>query len=243
MMMNGNLSRRSVLHVQSVSRWAPVCIGPYSQANVLDSALVYLAGQLGFVPASMTLATASAPATLADEFDAELDRAVWNCAQVVGVSPLNASMTSLLMGTLYFSAHRAADQLELLRARMCTRVLQLLSAQGNLPGAAVWNQRADQSAVPRLAFTCPLVVVTVPSLPKNAAVELELSALSKPVYDSFLPLVPVVRSLADVLATADKATRHVQRWQWSSAIFDLPAYAHCLLRRSASGDAACTSGR
>ncbi|KAK1741391.1 diphthine--ammonia ligase [Skeletonema marinoi] len=44
---------RKCLHVQSISHWAPVCIGPYSQANTLRSALVFLAGMIGLVPESM----------------------------------------------------------------------------------------------------------------------------------------------------------------------------------------------
>jgi uncharacterized protein (TIGR00290 family) len=48
-------SPRSVLHVRSVSRWAPVCIGPYSQANVLRGCLVLLAGQIGLDPPTMEL--------------------------------------------------------------------------------------------------------------------------------------------------------------------------------------------
>ena len=46
---------RKCLHVQSISHWAPVCIGPYSQANTLRSALVFLAGMIGLVPERMTL--------------------------------------------------------------------------------------------------------------------------------------------------------------------------------------------
>ena len=47
--------RRQVLHVQSRSFWAPVCVGPYSQANTLWKALHYLAGQIGLHPPTMTL--------------------------------------------------------------------------------------------------------------------------------------------------------------------------------------------
>ena len=47
--------QRSVLHVQSRSFWAPVCVGPYSQANTLYHALHYLAGQIGLDPPTMTL--------------------------------------------------------------------------------------------------------------------------------------------------------------------------------------------
>ena len=36
-------SGRDVLHVQSISKWAPTCIGPYSQANVING-IIFLAG-------------------------------------------------------------------------------------------------------------------------------------------------------------------------------------------------------
>ena len=48
-------SARTVLHVRSLSYWAPVCIGPYSQANVVDPGVVWVAGQIALDPASMKL--------------------------------------------------------------------------------------------------------------------------------------------------------------------------------------------
>lgn len=60
---NGNISdintlihhfQRDVLHVQSISTWAPCCIGPYSQATTVDH-IIHLAGQIGLGPATMTL--------------------------------------------------------------------------------------------------------------------------------------------------------------------------------------------
>ncbi|XP_065833512.1 uncharacterized protein [Oscarella lobularis] len=45
---------KNVMHVQSISHWAPANIGPYSQAMQLDST-VYVAGQIGLIPGSMTL--------------------------------------------------------------------------------------------------------------------------------------------------------------------------------------------
>ncbi len=47
---------RSVLHVQSISPWAPANIGPYSQ-GVAVGGIVLLAGQIGLDPASMVLHT------------------------------------------------------------------------------------------------------------------------------------------------------------------------------------------
>ena len=43
-----------MLHVQSISRWAPSCIGPYSQATTLG-ALLQMAGQIGLDPPTMQL--------------------------------------------------------------------------------------------------------------------------------------------------------------------------------------------
>ena len=35
-----------VLHVKSMSEWAPMCIGPYSQANMLGNSVVFVAGEM-----------------------------------------------------------------------------------------------------------------------------------------------------------------------------------------------------
>jgi diphthine-ammonia ligase len=46
------------MHVQSISRWAPPNIGPYSQSNVLtnsESGIMFLAGQIGMDPGTLDL--------------------------------------------------------------------------------------------------------------------------------------------------------------------------------------------
>ncbi|KAK4371458.1 hypothetical protein RND71_010933 [Anisodus tanguticus] len=45
---------KKVLHVQSISCWAPSCIGPYSQAT-LHNDILHMAGQLGLDPTTMVL--------------------------------------------------------------------------------------------------------------------------------------------------------------------------------------------
>ncbi|KAL2320500.1 hypothetical protein Fmac_029469 [Flemingia macrophylla] len=45
---------KKVLHVQSISCWAPSCIGPYSQAT-LHEGILHMAGQLGLDPPTMNL--------------------------------------------------------------------------------------------------------------------------------------------------------------------------------------------
>ncbi|KZW04104.1 hypothetical protein EXIGLDRAFT_15336 [Exidia glandulosa HHB12029] len=47
---------RQALHVQGLSYWAPANIGPYSQA-VTTGDHIFISGQIGLVPASMTLPT------------------------------------------------------------------------------------------------------------------------------------------------------------------------------------------
>lgn len=42
------------MHVQSVSHWAPACIGPYSQVVKVED-LIHLAGQIALVPGSMQM--------------------------------------------------------------------------------------------------------------------------------------------------------------------------------------------
>jgi diphthine-ammonia ligase len=53
-------ARRRVLHVQSVSPWAPACIGPYAQGCAARG-LLFLAGQIPLDPASMELLPGAGP--------------------------------------------------------------------------------------------------------------------------------------------------------------------------------------
>uniref|UniRef100_A0A023F2R4 Diphthine--ammonia ligase n=1 Tax=Triatoma infestans TaxID=30076 RepID=A0A023F2R4_TRIIF len=48
--------QKHAMHVQSISHWAPANIGPYSQAIRVGD-IIYVAGQIGLVPGTMTLVT------------------------------------------------------------------------------------------------------------------------------------------------------------------------------------------
>jgi enamine deaminase RidA (YjgF/YER057c/UK114 family) len=63
----------SVLHVQSISLWAPANIGPYSQA-VSRGETVFLAGMIGLDPGSMVLVEGG--------IDRQADRAMASCIAV-----------------------------------------------------------------------------------------------------------------------------------------------------------------
>ncbi len=79
----------SVLHVQSISEWAPACIGPYSQAYTVDK-IVYLAGQIGLDPPTMQLPV--------DPLQ-QASLAFSNTNQVL--KAMNSDFSNLLYGTIY----------------------------------------------------------------------------------------------------------------------------------------------
>ncbi|KAJ3292468.1 hypothetical protein HDU79_001423 [Rhizoclosmatium sp. JEL0117] len=62
--------RKSVMHVQGVSYWAPSNIGPYSQTHKLNDHL-HVAGQIGLIPHKMTLPELSTDPTSLDQLVAE----------------------------------------------------------------------------------------------------------------------------------------------------------------------------
>ena len=55
-------AQRTALHVQGLSYWAPANIGPYSQAVLIDEH-VLVSGQIGLIPASLSLPSPQDPAT------------------------------------------------------------------------------------------------------------------------------------------------------------------------------------
>lgn len=55
-------SQRIALHVQGLSYWAPANIGPYSQA-VLIGEHVFISGQIGLIPATLSLPSPQDPTT------------------------------------------------------------------------------------------------------------------------------------------------------------------------------------
>jgi diphthine-ammonia ligase len=94
---------RKTLHVQSLSNWAPVCIGPYSQANTLRSSLVFLSGTIGLIPQSMTLIKPIA-LDVAD-WEVQLHQSWKNAAAVLdGLEDGGGKLEDCLGGLVYLSA-------------------------------------------------------------------------------------------------------------------------------------------
>jgi len=103
-LQNKHHSLRKTLHVQSISHWAPVCIGPYSQANVLRSSLVFLAGMIGLVPQSMTLIEPAASSSDVSDWEVQLYQSWKNAAAVLDGLEGGGNLEDCLGGLVYFSA-------------------------------------------------------------------------------------------------------------------------------------------
>jgi diphthine-ammonia ligase len=98
--MNPHHKLRSTLHVQTISHWAPICVGPYSQANILRSGLILLAGQIGLVPGTMQLIEGGWTEELAQ---------CWKNAACV-LDALDGSLKDVLGGVVYISSDVVIDK-------------------------------------------------------------------------------------------------------------------------------------
>ena len=140
--------QQTTLHVQSVSRWAPSNIGPYSQAKTLAGRLVFVSGQIGLDPASMSLVGNSALS--------QGRQCLRNLQAILGAC--DSSLSRVARATIFVTCKSdAEDLLALWRHATQDRSLQA-------PG----QQR------PR----CCLSLVEVAGLPRGALVEYQVTALT-----------------------------------------------------------------
>ncbi|GAB7343962.1 hypothetical protein MBLNU457_1902t3 [Dothideomycetes sp. NU457] len=190
------VTRKQGLHVQSRSYWAPANIGPYSQAvtvpqvSSVDS-LVYIAGQIPLVPASMDFSLPSK--SLNDKIAAQTTLALqhlWRIGQVMNVN-------IFLGGTAFLSCKAVEESLTWIRAALdawklahqppsdqeedsdeeAVDVWDLThgrhSMQHNLPvkGTSTYRQCIQTKIVP------PCFVCEVESLPRDAPIEFASTGL------------------------------------------------------------------
>ena len=138
---------KRLLHVQSISEWAPRMIGPYCQLTV-GQGLCYVAGSLGLVPSTMRLTDGGAGSQAA--------LALRNCSAVLaGLGLSSARAQSLVI----FVTH-AADAAHVRAVGMRWLEFQCSSGQRGVP----------PEKLP------PLLVLQVGALPLGALVEAQLEA-------------------------------------------------------------------
>ncbi|KAG9075569.1 hypothetical protein FS749_012756 [Ceratobasidium sp. UAMH 11750] len=95
------INQRTGLHVQGVSYWAPANIGPYSQAIIVQDQ-IFVSGQIGLIPARMTLPSPPSFATEAALAFQHADRIL---------AALKDGPTSILQGAVIWVA--GSERLEL----------------------------------------------------------------------------------------------------------------------------------
>lgn len=88
--------------MQSISSWAPSCIGPYSQANVVHG-LAYFAGQIGLNPPTMQLLRYGGAR-------AQAARCLISC-QAVATAVRCDLPNALLSATVYAATSRSRDSI------------------------------------------------------------------------------------------------------------------------------------
>ena len=115
---------RAAMHVQSVSAWAPACIGPYAQATRCGG-LIHVAGQLGLEPASMTLRCGVGGAADA----AAQSAAATEAAEAVAAAMRAPLRRAAVAATLYATSAASASAL-----------------------AAAWDAHLDGRTPPRPGF-------------------------------------------------------------------------------------------
>lgn len=81
-----------VLHVQSISCWAPACIGPYSQCYGVEPFL-YLAGQIALDPPTMKL--------ISGNINEQTKLSILNMERVLEVVKTN--FDKMIMGTVFLT--------------------------------------------------------------------------------------------------------------------------------------------
>ena len=198
-----NPQRRS-LHVQSLSCWAPACIGPYAQAAT-RLGLCHLAGSIGMDPATLDIVGGGE--------DPKLEaRRAWRSAAAVARAAGHDLARDVVAATVFVVGGRADpdaaivarasdDALEavLLRDRWVEEVDQPGGPKLAEAGVRVAETRRDADEDDELGFFgdpplknawTPLVTrVRVPRLPKDAKVEVQPVLL-----DGAGPGVPVLKA-------------------------------------------------
>ncbi|KAJ1409108.1 YjgF/YER057c/UK114 family [Sesbania bispinosa] len=145
-----NNKDKKVLHVQSISCWAPSCIGPYSQAT-LHEGILHMAGQLGLDPPTMNLCNGGP--------GVELEQALKNSEAVAKCFNCSIS-TSAIVFVIYCSKY--ISSLERLDIQKKQETILRLMKISNLQEGSMYKTLEPM-----------FLYVLVPGLPKRACVEVK----------------------------------------------------------------------
>jgi Predicted ATPases of PP-loop superfamily len=186
---------RSTLHVQSISHWAPVCVGPYSQANTLRSGIIFMAGQIGLRPETMKL--------ISHDWKVQLRQSWRNASSVLDA--LQGSLKDALAAVVYIASKEVIAPNNSFRPKLwkvCENICrECLLSNGNIESGIIDGMKVTQKDelyggyedyetyreimasqnidVELLDNECevnnrPLLMVSLPQMPVGAVSEVEL---------------------------------------------------------------------
>lgn len=179
---------RDVLHVQSISHWAPVCVGPYSQVNTLRSGLHFLAGQIGLIPCTMKLHPT---------WELQLEQCWQNVASVLDA--LNGGSLKHLFSGLIYVSREVFYQKDAIDKIVSISNSQIKSNGSIVPGKVdsllnqsnIYGGYEDEGTWEEMkgeqedsTISCPLLVVSLPEMPKGAVAEVEVVSVTEGVASS-----------------------------------------------------------
>jgi diphthine-ammonia ligase len=191
---------RHTLHVQSRSCWAPTCVGPYSQCNTVRDCILYVAGQIGLDPPTMSFTDRQ------KSWQQQLRQSWSNAASVLdalgdeSTRTAGSLKTQVLGGVVYVaSTHSKAPNVWTEMAEISKTLVHTNGdvTAGNIDGFCDRDGEVDdldgyEDEETRLAIEGdrvgvepfvdaplpPLIYVAVPQMPVNAESEVELICLS-----------------------------------------------------------------
>ncbi|XP_065449313.1 diphthine--ammonia ligase isoform X4 [Chrysemys picta bellii] len=145
--------QKQIMHVQSISHWAPANIGPYSQSIKIGEVL-YCAGQIALVPCTMQL--------VGGGIQTEATVSLSHVEKVLKAMSHNVELHHILMANCYVTDSK---YIPVARAIWQKKLSELKKAE-------------DPEMYSDLAAVCgTLTVVVVPHLPRDALIEWHVTAV------------------------------------------------------------------
>ena len=162
----GDGNSAQVLHVQSISDWAPSCIGPYSQATSYDG-IVRFAGQIALDPATLSINEAS--------FEGQVARVSKTC-DLLGPAMKIDFKQSMLWSILYVSDESL--KFDGMKTSALSLLDQYAHGSDSESDAGSFCEEYLASFPPKLqALTLPrremMMIIQCPCLPRNVLIELQ----------------------------------------------------------------------
>ncbi|XP_070612353.1 diphthine--ammonia ligase isoform X2 [Erythrolamprus reginae] len=150
---DASCSQKQVMHVQSISHWAPANIGPYSQCVQVEDTL-YCAGQIALVPCTMQLTSGG--------IKKEALMSLNHVERVLKAMNLKAELHHILMANCYVTDSKYISVAEAVWQRKLKELIKTKEEDTNNDTPAIHGE---------------LVVAVVPFLPRAASIEWHVIAV------------------------------------------------------------------